>query len=207
MKMHEYQKKGVTEEAFRKSLILKDAILLGLKGGNGRFARKKREQAPALQTQLSTGLSIAQSRGKSRKIFRQVLERKKRGKRNDLKRLQEGVCGRKLGKQSAQTRNNCGDPWKSRNGRRPQGSWSHVGGSSLNWLEVLRSGGRRCIVAANPKGPATIPGKTSMEKKNEKAATVCTVAFPADARSGDGAERLRRHLEVRHQDGEIPGEA
>jgi hypothetical protein len=30
MKMHEYQKKGVAEEAFRKSLILKDAILLGL---------------------------------------------------------------------------------------------------------------------------------------------------------------------------------
>jgi hypothetical protein len=28
--MHEYQKKGITEEAFRKSLILKDAILLGL---------------------------------------------------------------------------------------------------------------------------------------------------------------------------------
>jgi len=44
MKMHEYQNKGVTEKAFRKLLILKDAILvvLGLQGRKKRPGKTKR---------------------------------------------------------------------------------------------------------------------------------------------------------------------
>jgi hypothetical protein len=51
MKLHEYQRKGVTRKAFRNWLILKDTILgcFGLsKGRNGSLERKKREHAPAL---------------------------------------------------------------------------------------------------------------------------------------------------------------
>jgi hypothetical protein len=55
--LHECQKKGVTKFAFRKLLILKDAILVvwGKQGRNGCPGKEKREQAPALHTQLSTG--------------------------------------------------------------------------------------------------------------------------------------------------------
>jgi hypothetical protein len=47
MKMHECQNKGVTERAFRKWLILKGAILvgLGLQGGNGGLEKEMREQS------------------------------------------------------------------------------------------------------------------------------------------------------------------
>jgi hypothetical protein len=53
--LHEYQKKGITEFAFRKSLILKKAILvvLGLQRLNGCPEKEKREQAPALHAPLS----------------------------------------------------------------------------------------------------------------------------------------------------------
>jgi hypothetical protein len=53
---YEYQKKGITEFAFRKSLILKKAILvvLGLQRLNGCPEKEKREQAPALHAPLST---------------------------------------------------------------------------------------------------------------------------------------------------------
>jgi hypothetical protein len=55
--LHEYQTKGITKFAFRKLLILKDAILVvwGKQGRNGCPGKEKREQAPALHTQLSTG--------------------------------------------------------------------------------------------------------------------------------------------------------
>jgi len=49
--LYEYQKKGITEIAFRKSLILKDAILvvLGLQAFKWPAQKKeKREQPPAL---------------------------------------------------------------------------------------------------------------------------------------------------------------
>jgi hypothetical protein len=45
-----------------------------------------------------------------------------------------------------------------------------------------------------------------MEKKNEKAATVCFVAFLADARSGDGAKRLRWNMEGGRENGSVPEE-
>ncbi len=37
-----------------------------------------------------------------------------------------------------------------------------------NGTGALRAGGRRCILAVVPKGPATIPGNSSMEKKTMK---------------------------------------
>jgi hypothetical protein len=62
--LYEYQKKGLTEFAFRKSVILNEMSLAEQHGLTGKEALKKekREQAPALQTQLSTALSIARIR-------------------------------------------------------------------------------------------------------------------------------------------------
>ena len=59
--LYEYQRKGLTKIAFRKLLILKGAVLavLGWQRRNGCPEKEKRELAPALHTQLSTGLSIA----------------------------------------------------------------------------------------------------------------------------------------------------
>jgi hypothetical protein len=69
--LYEYQKKRLTKKAFRKRLILKDGILvvLGLQSGNGYLETEKREQAPALQMQFFTRLSIPENKGKSRKIL------------------------------------------------------------------------------------------------------------------------------------------
>jgi hypothetical protein len=49
-------------------LILKDAILvaLGSQGRNGCLEKEKREQAPALHMQFSTGLSAPQNKETSR---------------------------------------------------------------------------------------------------------------------------------------------
>jgi hypothetical protein len=49
----EYQNKALTKFAFRKLLILKDAILVVLdwQDRNGYLEKEKREQAPALYTQ------------------------------------------------------------------------------------------------------------------------------------------------------------
>ncbi len=49
--LYEYHNKGVIKFAFRKWLILKDAILVVLarKGGNCGLRKEKREQAPAPQ--------------------------------------------------------------------------------------------------------------------------------------------------------------
>jgi hypothetical protein len=49
--LHEYKRKGLTKFAIRKSLILKDAILvvLGLQQAEMWIEKEKREQAPALQ--------------------------------------------------------------------------------------------------------------------------------------------------------------
>jgi len=69
--LYEYQKKGLTEFAFRKCVILNKMFL----AEQHRLTRKKalkkekREQAPALQTQLSAGLTIARIRTKSRRIL------------------------------------------------------------------------------------------------------------------------------------------
>jgi hypothetical protein len=66
--LHEYQKKGLTEFAFRKCLILNEMFLAKRHGITQKKALKKekREQAPARETQLSTALSIARIRKKSR---------------------------------------------------------------------------------------------------------------------------------------------
>jgi hypothetical protein len=71
MKMHEYQNKGVTENAFRKLLILKDAILvvLDLQGRKWGPEKQKREQGPAIRMQFSTGLSVPENKEKSIGFF------------------------------------------------------------------------------------------------------------------------------------------
>jgi hypothetical protein len=54
--------------------------------------------------------------------------------------------------------------------KRPQGEHRHAPGQRLarrseHCPRVLRVGGRSCILAANPKGPAPIPGNSSVEEK------------------------------------------
>jgi hypothetical protein len=76
--LYEYQNKGLTKFAFCKRLILKGAILvvwdcqqpklLPEKRKAGPLGSAQDKQAPARQTQLSTGLSMPQNRGKSREI-------------------------------------------------------------------------------------------------------------------------------------------
>jgi hypothetical protein len=69
--LYEYQKKGLTELAFRKWVILNEMFLAKQRGLTRKKALKKekREQAPALQTQLPTASSIARIRTKSRGFF------------------------------------------------------------------------------------------------------------------------------------------
>jgi hypothetical protein len=69
--LYEYQKKGLTKFAFRKRLILNGMSSSEQKGSCRKTPRKeeKREQAPALHTQLSTEQIIAQIRGLSRAIL------------------------------------------------------------------------------------------------------------------------------------------
>jgi hypothetical protein len=59
--------KRLRKFAIRKCLILKDAILVDSSTLEeyGNSKKEKREQAPALHTQLYTGLSIACLKGKS----------------------------------------------------------------------------------------------------------------------------------------------
>jgi hypothetical protein len=60
--LHEYQKKRVKKFAFCNRLILK-RLFVGNQTGSTRdresAIQEKREQAPALQAELSTGLSIS----------------------------------------------------------------------------------------------------------------------------------------------------
>ncbi len=74
--LDEDQKKRLTKFAVRKQLILNRLILVdsrapGVEAGR---QKEKREQAPALQMELSTGVSIAEGRELSRKILRRILE-------------------------------------------------------------------------------------------------------------------------------------
>jgi hypothetical protein len=91
MKMDEYQKKGVTEEAFRKSLILKDAILLGLKGGNGRFAKKKAGASSRIPNAVIYRVKYSAEQRKVKENFQASLGEEKTGK---AERFEEVAGGR-----------------------------------------------------------------------------------------------------------------
>jgi hypothetical protein len=70
--LYEYQKKGLTKIAIRKSLILKGAILVVLDWQTAEMAdlkRKSGSELPLFKTQLSTGLTIAQIMRLSRPFF------------------------------------------------------------------------------------------------------------------------------------------
>src|SRR6266849_10586666 len=68
---YEYQKKGLRKFAFCKGLIPRDLAFREQNGSSWGRARlkEKRDQGTALQTQLSTKVSIAQIRKLSRGIF------------------------------------------------------------------------------------------------------------------------------------------
>jgi hypothetical protein len=70
--LQEYQNKAFTKFAFHKCLILKEMFFVEQAGYEPKSQpkKKKREQAPALQTELSTRLSVAWDREKSRKTLR-----------------------------------------------------------------------------------------------------------------------------------------
>jgi hypothetical protein len=69
--LYECQNKAVTEIAFRKLLILKDAILVvwACKGGESGLEKEKREQGAVIRMQFSTGLSIPKNKEKSIVFF------------------------------------------------------------------------------------------------------------------------------------------
>ena len=70
MKMHEYQKKGVTEEAFRKSLILKDAILLGLaRAEMGALQKKSGSKASRTPNAVIYRVKYTAKQGKVKENF------------------------------------------------------------------------------------------------------------------------------------------
>jgi len=70
---HEYQNKGLAEFAFRNYVILSEMFFAEQTGPQRKCSlkKKKREQAPALQMQLSTPLSIADFKGKSRNFCKE----------------------------------------------------------------------------------------------------------------------------------------
>ena|SRR6266849_6888039 len=69
--LHEYQKKRLTEIAFRKRLILKGVILVVSEGQEPKInpKKEKREQAPALQLEFYTVPTIPWDSDKSRKTL------------------------------------------------------------------------------------------------------------------------------------------
>src|SRR5882762_337586 len=70
--LYEFKNKGLTEFAFRKSLILKSAILacLGLAGAEvAGLEKKSGSKLPLFRTELSTRVSVHKDREKSRRTF------------------------------------------------------------------------------------------------------------------------------------------